>query len=68
MKNKFQYSTRKETGLFLNKEILTRNYWNGGNYGKPKHKDEFYIRMVADAVRDWDGKQDWENTEERKIL
>ena len=68
VKNKFQYSTRKETGSFLNNEILTRNYWNVGNYNKPKHKDEFYIRMVADAVRAWDEEQPWENIEERKIF
>lgn len=68
VKNKFKYSTRKDTGSFLNNEILTRNYWNGGNHSNSKHKDEFYIRMVADTVRAWDEEQAWENTEERKIF
>lgn len=53
-KGKLTYDVRKQTGEFLENQIYKRGYWNGEAKEDAKHKDEFYIRKVADAVKEWD--------------
>lgn len=53
-KGKLKYDVREQTGSFLESQIYTGCYWNGRIEEGAKHKDEFYIRQVADAVKEWD--------------
>lgn len=66
LNGKLKYSSREETGEFLNNEIFTRNYWERNDNNDVKHKDEFYIRAAANMVQTWDKEQQWNSDNERK--
>lgn len=68
LKGKLKYSSREETGEFLNNEIFTRIYWEQNDKKYVKHKDEFYIRAAANMIQIWDKEQAWNyNQRERYI-
>ncbi len=62
LEGKLYYSSREDTGEFLNNEIFTRKYWEqnekeDAKHNHVKHKDEFYIRAAANMVLSWDERQ-----------
>ena len=68
LKGKLKYSSREDTGEFLNNEIFTRKYWEQNDKEEDvKHKDEFYIRAAANMVQTWDKEQTW-NSNQRKTV
>ncbi|MBB5224910.1 GmrSD restriction endonuclease domain-containing protein [Treponema ruminis] len=53
-KGKLEYSIRKTTGDFLKTDLITNNFWNNEvDPSKSKYRDEYYIREVAKAIKDW---------------
>ena len=67
LKGKLKYSSREDTGEFLNNEIFTRKYWEQ-NDNIVKHKDEFYIRAAANKVKTWDEEQAWRNNQRERFI
>ena len=53
-KEKLKYSIRETTGMFLTTELITTNFWKSEIRAEDsKHRDEYYIREVAKAIKDW---------------
>lgn len=68
LKGKLKYSSREDTGVFLNNEIFTRKYWEQNDNKDVKHKDEFYIRAAANMVKTWDEKQSWKTNQRERFI
>lgn len=68
-KGKLKYSSREDTGEFLNNEIFTRKYWEQNDKEEDvKHKDEFYIRAAANMVQTWDKEQTWNSNQRKRYI
>ena len=53
------YSIRNDTGNFLSNTITTNSFWKSEIKAEDsKHRDEYYIREVAKAIKDWFEKKD----------
>ncbi|RHJ66833.1 DUF262 domain-containing protein [Phocaeicola plebeius] len=69
LKGKLKYSSREDTGEFLNNEIFTRKYWEQNDKEEDvKHKDEFYIRAAANMVQTWDKEQTWNSNQRKRYI
>lgn len=68
LKGKLKYSSREDTGEFLNNEIFTRKYWEQNEKKHVKHKDEFYIRAAANTVQTWDKEQVWNSNQRERYI
>lgn len=68
LKGKLKYSSREDTGVFLNNEIFTRKYWEQNEKEHVKHKDEFYIRAAANMVQTWDKEQVWNSNQRERYI
>ncbi len=68
LKGKLKYSSREDTGEFLNNEIFTRKYWEQNDKKHIKHKDEFYIRAAANMVQTWDKEQAWNSNQRERYI
>ncbi len=68
LKGKLKYSSREDTGEFLNNEIFTRKYWEQNDKEDVKHKDEFYIRAAANMVQTWDKEQTWNSNQRKRYI
>lgn len=68
LKGKLKYSSREDTGEFLNNEIFTRKYWEQNDNKNAKHKDEFYIRAAANKIKTWDEKQVWKTNQRERYI
>ena len=57
--DKLKYSIREDTHNFIRDYVLTKKIWKSPTV-EAKHKDEFYIRQVAEAIAKWfDDEKDW---------
>ena len=68
LKGKLKYSSREDTGEFLNNEIFTRMYWEQNDKKHVKHKDEFYIKAAANMVQTWDKEQAWNSNQRERYI
>lgn len=68
LKGKLKYSSREDTGEFLNNEIFTRKYWEQNDKEEVNHKDEFYIRAAANMVQTWDKEQTWNSNQRKRYI
>lgn len=59
VKEKLKYSVREDTHNFIRDYVLTKQIWKSPTV-EAKHKDEFYIQQVAEAMATWfDREKDW---------
>lgn len=52
VKEKLKYSVREDTHNFIQDYVLTKQIWKSPTV-EAKHKDEFYIQQVAEAIAEW---------------